>query len=115
MITPPPASQGVTKHGTAQVQTVSQAQELGQLVVTPLQVTCPLSPVEQSRSTPEQLEPEQLTEPEPQLAEQPAFGVIPDGPLFDAKMASYRAERTGPLAAEGFDATARLTGALPGV
>jgi len=74
-MTPPPASQGVVKQGAAQLQTVPQAQEAEQLVVTPLQVTCPRSFAPQLRSTAEQLPaPEQLTVVEPpQLAVQELF------------------------------------------
>jgi hypothetical protein len=66
----------VVKQGALQLQTVPQAQDAAQLVVTPLQVTCPRSFDPQLRSTAEQLpEPEQLTgmEPLPQLAVQELF------------------------------------------
>jgi hypothetical protein len=55
MMNPPPESHGVVKQGAAQLQTVPQAQLVGQLVVVVPQVTCPCSLAPQSRSTAEQV------------------------------------------------------------
>ena len=105
MMAPPPASHGVVKQGAAQLQTEPQAQLVGQLVVTPLQVTWPRSLVPQSRSTAEQLPVpvvEQLTLVVPvHLAVQVAFV---GGGCFAA----------GTAAAAGLASTAGVEGFSPG-
>ena len=107
MMNPPPESHGVVKQGAAQLQTVPQAQLAGQLVVTPLQVTCPRSLAPQSRSTAEQLpvpEVVQLTLVEPvHLAVQVAF--VGKG-CFAAGAAA--------AAAAGLASTAGVEGFSPG-
>jgi hypothetical protein len=117
MMSPPPASHGVEKHVTAQVQISEHKQEEAQLVVDPPQVTCPRSLAAQLRSTAEQVVPEQLTVLEPpQLAVQRLLeGIF----RFAAKTASRRGEvpGAGPAAmvAEGFENTACRAGAALGV
>jgi hypothetical protein len=112
IITPPPASHGVVKHGALQLQTSPQAQEGEQVVVTLLQVTCPGSPAAQLRSAPEQVAPEHWMVTEPQRAEQVAFGAIRP---FDAKMAPSGAALPGPMAVEGLESTDGTTGGSLGV
>jgi hypothetical protein len=73
---PPPSQRQQAKQSPVlshwQHQTGGEQHGVGQLVVTPLQVTCPLSLTEQSRSTATQVPPapetEQVTVPDAQFA-----------------------------------------------
>jgi hypothetical protein len=109
--TNPPPLVHCSEQGTEQTQTSAQSQVLAQLIVIPLQVTCPLSRIEQSRSAAWQVVPRQLTvEEPPQLAVQRAFtGAF----RFAAKMASAGA--AGPAAVDGIESTAGEAGASLGV